>query len=294
MKPCLSIDLGGTKIAAALVSHAGEITQRTQIATPQAATPEHLKLALAEIVVPFAGLADRLAVASTGIIDNGNLTALNPANLGGLNNFPLADEFQRLTGLTAVTINDAQAAAWAEYRYLSSQSSDVCNMAFITVSTGVGGGIISRGKLLTGKHGIAGHIGHIMSDPHGPECGCGRIGCVEAIASGRAIAAAANGHLSGYESPEIFERANAGDEEALALVNRSAAAIAQLAADMKMILDLDCIVIGGSVGLATGYLNKVRQYHDQLPEIFQVPLKSAHYRQDAGLLGAAMWAQEKR
>lgn len=70
---------------------------------------------------------------------------------------------------------------------------DITEMVFITVSTGVGGGVVSGGKLLTGPGGLAGHIGHTLADPHGPVCGCGRTGCVEAIASGRGIAAAAQG-----------------------------------------------------------------------------------------------------
>ncbi len=79
--------------------------------------------------------------------------------------------------MPTIAINDAQAAAWAEYQALDG---DITDMVFITVSTGVGGGVVSGGKLRTGPGGLAGHIGHTLADPHGPVCGCGRTGCVEA------------------------------------------------------------------------------------------------------------------
>lgn len=110
------------------------------------------------------------------------LLALNPHNLGGLLHFPLVQTLEAIAGLPTLAVNDAQAAAWAEYHALPD---DIRDMVFITVSTGVGGGVVCDGKLLTGKGGLAGHLGHTLADPHGPVCGCGRVGCVEAIASGR-------------------------------------------------------------------------------------------------------------
>ena len=208
--------------------------------------------------------------------------------LGGLLHFPLVKTLEQLTNLPTIAINDAQAAAWAEYQALDG---DITDMVFITVSTGVGGGVVSGGKLRTGPGGLAGHIGHTLADPHGPVCGCGRTGCVEAIASGRGIAAAAQGELAGANAKTIFTRAGQGDEQAQQLIHRSARTLARLIADIKATTDCQCVVVGGSVGLAEGYLALVETYLAQEPAAFHVDLLAAHYRHDAGLLGAALLAQ---
>ncbi|TNV20993.1 ROK family protein [Buttiauxella sp. B2] len=284
----LAIDIGGTKLAAALINAQHEVLQRMEIPNPSNAMPEALKQALAELVEPYQGKAQRVAIASTGIIDKGILTALNPDNLGGLNQFPLQATVENLTGLPCVVLNDAQAAAWAEYCYLSTQFKHI---TFITVSTGVGGGIVVNGELLTGPRAFAGHIGHIQADPNGPRCGCGRVGCIEAIASGRAIAAGALQDLEGKNAREIFAEAQSGHSQAQQLVARSAQAICQLIANLKALLDTECIVLGGSVGLAQGYRQQVEQHLSTLPAAFHVPIYSAHYQHDAGLMGAALWSE---
>lgn len=284
----LAIDIGGTKLAAALINTQHEILQRTEIPNPSNAAPETLKQALVQLIEPYRGKAQRVAIASTGIIDKGILSALNPDNLGGLNQFPLQTTVENLTGLPCVVLNDAQAAAWAEYCYLSSRFKHI---TFITVSTGVGGGIIVNGELLTGPQAFAGHIGHIQADPDGPRCGCGRDGCVEAIASGRAIAAGAQQELEGKNAREIFAEAQSGHLQAKQLVTRSAQAISQLIANLKALLDTECIVLGGSIGLAHGYRQQVEQFMATLPTAFQVPIYSARYQHDAGLMGAALWSE---
>ena len=205
--------------------------------------------------------------------------------------FPLVKTLEQLSNLPTIAINDAQAAAWAEYQALEG---DITDMVFITVSTGVGGGVVSGGKLLTGPGGLAGHIGHTLADPHGPVCGCGRTGCVEAIASGRGIAAAAQGELMGADARTIFTRAGQGDEQAQQLIHRSAHVLARLIADIKATTDCQCVVVGGSVGLAEGYLALVETYLAQEPAAFHVDLLAAHYRHDAGLLGAALLAQGEK
>ena len=253
----LAIDIGGTKLAAALIGADGQIRDRRELPTPASQTPEALRDALSALVSPLQAHAQRVAIASTGIIRDDSL----------------------------------QAAAWAEYQALEG---DVTEMVFITVSTGVGGGVVSGGKLLTGPGGLAGHIGHTLADPHGPVCGCGRTGCVEAIASGRGIAAAAQGELAGADARTIFTRAGQGDEQAQQLIHRSARTLARLIADIKATTDCQCVVVGGSVGLAEGYLALVETYLAQEPAAFHVDLLAAHYRHDAGLLGAALLAQGEK
>ncbi len=285
----LAIDLGGTKVAAALVDGELNIIERREVMTQAGQNPDDLQACLTELVAPLAFSAQRVAIASTGIIENGALTAINPDNLGGLAHFPLVEVLTRLTHLPCIAVNDAQAAAWAEYHALTVEARD---MVFLTVSTGVGGGIVSNGQLLVGAGGLAGHLGHTLADPNGPRCGCGRRGCVEAIASGRGIAAAAQGELAGCDAKTIFARAAQGDPQANALVQRSAQTLARLIADIKAATDCECVVIGGSVGLAAGYLPLVKEFLGQEPDIYHPQLFAAHYQHNAGLLGAARLAQE--
>lgn len=291
MTACLAIDVGGTKIAAALITLNGKeahIEQRMQIHTPQNPSAEALASALAEIVQKFDGQFEKVSVASTGIIQNGILTALNPKNLGNLAFFPLEESIKKHTDKPVILLNDAQAAGCAEFL----RQDDVENFAFITVSTGVGGGIILNRKLFTGTNGVAGHIGHSLADPNGEVCGCGRVGCVEAVAAGRAIARDAAKWDNPCEPPEVFERFRAGDKQASELVDKSAKAIANLIADLAINLDIQRIALGGSVGLAEGYLARVQHFLAQMPEIYRPEIVSAYYAQDAGLIGAAWWAEQ--
>lgn len=285
----LAIDIGGTKLAAALVDASLTMRERREMPTPASKTPGALETALQALVAPLYARATRFAIASTGIIQDGVLTSINPSNLGGLENFPLTSCLARITGLPGIALNDAQAAAWAEYQALSAT---VGHMVFLTVSTGVGGGVISHGKLLQGPGGLAGHLGHTLADPNGPRCGCGRIGCVEAIASGRGIAAAARDDLAGLDAKALFVHAERGHPQALALVDRSARTLARLIADIKAAFDCQYVVMGGSVGLAPGYLDRVKRALAEEPAMYHVELLPAHYRQDAGLLGAALFTQE--
>lgn len=294
MTACLAIDIGGTKIAAALVrlnGQATQIDQRMQIHTPQDPSAAALDNALAEILQRFAGQFDRVAVASTGIIQQGILTALNPKNLGNLAFFPLEKSIATHTDKPITLLNDAQAAACAEFLL---HTAEVENFAFITVSTGVGGGIILNRQLFTGTNGVAGHIGHSLADPNGERCGCGRVGCVEAVASGRAIARDAEKWANPCSPPDVFERFRQGDEQAVALVDKSASAIANLIADLKINLDIQRVALGGSVGLAQGYAQRIAYFLSQLPEIYRPEVVPAHYAQDAGLIGAAWWAENQR
>ena len=291
MTTYLAVDLGGTKLAAALVK-GGIVSARQQLDTQSDKSPEVLRQNLAALLTSFQDKADRVVVASTGIIQDGQLTALNPLNLGGLDHFPLKAEIETITGLPTLVINDAQAAAWAEHQAAGGQYS---NMAFITVSTGVGAGLVIDGQLQIGARGIAGHAGHTLADPNGPVCGCGRRGCVEAIASGTAIGQQGSAVFgTGCTGRDVYQRYLAGDEAAKQIVTRSATVIAQLIADLTITNDLDAVVIGGGVGLATNYLELVEEALSKLPAVYQPILLPAKCSTDAGLIGAALWAQACR
>ena len=287
MKPCLAVDIGGTKIAAAIIE-SGKVIRRQQIATPSSSNPEDMDKALDNLLTPFISEVSTVAVASTGIIKDGILTALNPLNLGGLNNYPLRKVIEHITKKPTVAINDAQAAAWAEYQTLELNR---VNMAFITVSTGVGAGVVINNDLLIGVNGIAGHAGHTLADPNGPICGCGRQGCVESIASGTAIGQAGKTFFGDDCTGEIvFKHFSQNDPHAIEIVNTSAKAIANLIADLKMVLDVELVTLGGSVGLAPRYLDRVQHYLAQQPSPYQTKIQPARCGADAGLIGAAHWA----
>ena len=289
LQRCLALDIGGTKIASAIVKN-GEIEQRKQISTPQDDATQAMHQTLAQLLKEYEGQFDYVAVASTGIINQGILTALNPKNLGGLAQFPLKDSIAQHTDKPIGLLNDVQAAAYAEYQLQNPD--DIQNFTFITVSTGVGGGLILNHRLLTEPNGIAGHIGHTLADPNGPVCGCGRRGCVEAIASGRAIEAVSSQWDDPCDPKEVFARFRQNDEKATALVTRSAQAIANLIADLKIGLDMQKVVVGGSVGLADGYLPLVQSLLSELPAVYHCELESAKFGQDAGLIGAAYWVKD--
>lgn len=282
MSKILAVDLGGTKIAVAMVVD-NQIITRKQVPTPT--TSKQMTMVLSELLMPFINEAEAVAVASTGIINNGILTALNPNNLGGLDHFPIQSTIENITQLPTMVINDAQAAAWTEFQLLDDS---ISNMAFITISTGVGAGLVIDKSLQIGKTGLSGHAGHMLADPNGPNCGCGRKGCVEAIASGTAIGVAGQAFWgSECTGQMVYQHFLAGNLDAKTIINHSAKTIANLIADLTISLDLETVVLGGSVGLAEQYLQQVQHYLQQHPTAYQTNIKLAHSGADAGLLGAA-------
>ena len=282
MSKILAVDLGGTKIAVAMVVD-NQIITRKQVPTPT--TSKQMAMVLSELLMPFINEAEAVAVASTGIINNGILTALNPNNLGGLDHFPIQSTIENITQLPTMVINDAQAAAWTEFQLLDDS---ISNMAFITISTGVGAGLVIDKSLQIGKTGLSGHAGHMLADPNGPNCGCGRKGCVEAIASGTAIGVAGQAFWgSECTGQMVYQHFLAGNLDAKTIINHSAKTIANLIADLTISLDLETVVLGGSVGLAEQYLQQVQHYLQQHPTAYQTNIKLAHSGADAGLLGAA-------
>ncbi|HTM78082.1 MAG TPA: ROK family protein [Devosia sp.] len=225
-------------------------------------------------------------IATTGIVDQGHLTALNPTTLPIEDRFPLVQALEQRLSRPVLAINDAQAAAWAEFRLGAGQGVD--RMAFITVSTGIGAGIVLDGRLQSGPKGLAGHVGHMVSDPAGPQCGCGRRGCIERLASGSAIGLFASELLGRpVAAPEVFSEAEAGNVLCNQLLDRAAAALANILGDLVASLDLDRIVLGGGVGLARGFLPRMQHAILQQPAIYRRPVVHAAMGVDAGLVGVA-------
>jgi N-acylmannosamine kinase len=280
----LAIDIGGTKIALAIVS-SGVVTRRLQVATPRSGRGADIIEAIASqaALLPMTSAA---GVATTGIVDGGQLTALNPSTLPIEDRFPLVAALEERLSRPVLAINDAQAAAWAEYRLGAGQG--VARMAFVTVSTGIGAGIVLDGRLQSGSRGLAGHVGHMVSDPNGPLCGCGRHGCVERLASGSAIGLRASQVLGrSMAAPEVFSAAAAGDDRCVQLLDQAATALASILCDLVASLDLDRIVLGGGVGLADGFLPRLQHAFSLQPAIYRREVVRAAMGADAGLVGIA-------
>lgn len=234
MPTILAIDIGGTKLAAARVLGDGTIVARSVRPTP-AGDAEELFATLATVAAEVReGDEDACGVGTGGPMTAGGET-VSPLNIPGWRGFPLRGRLQGALAIPVHVDNDAKALALAE-GWLGA-AAGVGNFIALVVSTGIGGGIVLDGRLLDGQGGNAGHLGHVIVEPDGRPCACGARGCLEAEASGSAIAA-----RTGRPSVEAdgSERARAGR-----LVGRGLASVANL-------LDLQLAVAAGSVALGFG------------------------------------------
>lgn len=275
--PVLGIDLGGTKTLLGLVR--GSVCESAvRIATPATDDPHRWLDALEGAASAFRGQYGSVGIAVSGLVADGCWWAVNPLVLPVPAGFPLVAELQRRLGAPVHAVNDGQAAAWGEYRFGAGQG---CDLVFITVSTGVGGGIVLDGRLRTGHRGLAGHVGQYR----GGETVATPI--VEDCASGTAIAAgaAALGHK--MDAAGVFAAAADGESWAETLLERLSGRLAAALATLQSLLDPDCIVIGGGVGLAPGYVDRLRRHLAGLSDLLRPELRTAALGAQAGLLGAA-------
>ncbi|MET3806679.1 glucokinase [Nakamurella sp. UYEF19] len=295
----LAIDIGGTKFAAGLVTELGEIVSSRRIRNPQGHDPEALFAALTEVidsVLHAAGIEPEgplplpaIGIATAAPMDR-DAGTVSPVNIPAWRGFALRDRLVERYGLEVRMFGDAVAVAVGEHWRGAARGRR--NVLGMVVSTGVGGGVIIDGKVVTGTTGNAGHIGHISVDPFGPKCVCGGIGCLEAIASGTNIAAWARAH--GSDAPDAVALADAarrGDPVALATFRRAGEAIGLAVAGAVTLLDLDVVVIGGGVAaagsllfdpIADAYSRYAGLGYASSPRVVPALLGG-----DAGLIGAA-------
>lgn len=275
-----AIDLGGTKTAAARIVD-GRIEQHLQVSTDGDADFEEQLNVMAELLSSLGFKSgSKLGVAVAGRVDAaGNWHAVNTRTLSQIGGQNLLQRLNERFGNKVCVMNDAQAAALAEAKLGAGLGAE--HFAYLTVSTGVGGGVVLRGRPVLSRNGLAGHLGFVSS-PHGTAlCGSGRKGTVEATASGKAIAF----YAQTTDAKAAFESGSGLAQEA---IERSAAAIATLCADLNAIFGLDKIAIGGSVGLAAGYLDRVRRHLATEPELFGLPVMPAELGQNSALLGVLL------
>jgi glucokinase len=232
----LGIDIGGTKLAAGIVEPDGSVLVHRQTATPPDATAEELfgvVVALANDVVEISGLEPvACGVGCGGPMD---ATTVSPLNIPAWRGFPLAGGLREALGLPVAVDNDAKSLALGEWRFGAARTSR--NFLAMVVSTGIGGGVVLDGRLLDGRLGNAGHIGHVNVEPDGRVCACGARGCLEAEASGTAIQAITGLHPK---------------DASVATMERCGTHVGRAVASVANLLDLDLAVIGGSVALGFG------------------------------------------
>lgn len=231
----LALDVGGTKLAAGVVS-SGQLVAREIAETPKGAGAEAVFETAASLLERVRTRA-ALDVVALGVGCGGPMdaTTVSPLNIPAWRRFPLAASLEERLGLPVSVDNDAKALALAE-GWLGAARGATSFLAMV-VSTGVGGGLVLDGRLLDGLHRNAGHVGHVIVEPDGRPCACGGHGCLEAEVSGTAIAATTGRPAKDADAPTI--------ERCGTLVGRAVASVANL-------LDLELAVVGGSVALGFG------------------------------------------
>ncbi|MEU0298385.1 ROK family protein [Streptomyces sp. NPDC006175] len=302
-----ALDIGGTKIAGALVDGGGSLLVRAQRPTPAREGAEAVMGAVSDVLAELAAspLWDRtraVGIGSAGPVD-ASAGTVSPVNVPGWRAFPLVERVAAATGGLPVTlVGDGVAMTAAEHWLGAARGYD--NALCLVVSTGVGGGLVLGGKLHPGPSGNAGHIGHISVDLDGDPCPCGARGCVERIASGPNIARRAleNGWRPGPDgdatAASVAAAAKAGDPVAAASFERAAQALAAGIAATATLTDIDIAVIGGGVAGAGEVLfaplrRSLRDYAT-LSFVQNLTVTSAVMGTDAGLVGAAAAASTVR
>jgi glucokinase len=218
----LGLDFGGTKLAAGLVTPDGAVIATRRRATPAGGKAASMAamLALARELLAGGGAIRAVGVSFGGPVEADGRTVRLSMHVPGWEQAPLADELEAALGAPAILANDGDAAALAEYRFGAGRG--VRHMLYLTLSTGIGGGVIIDGRLHRGEHAWAGEVGHMVLQPDGPPCPCGRNGCLESLASGLSLAREARARLAA-------EPARASRLRALAPTDVTAAAIAAAA-----------------------------------------------------------------
>ncbi len=302
IRPTIGIDLGGTKIEGVLLDQTGSILHRERIPTEQQGGYEPVLNRILQLVQRLRERADGEVAPTIGIGTPGAISArtglLKNSNTICLNGRPLQDDLERGLQAPVRIENDANCFALAEALHGAGRQAE---MVFgVILGTGVGGGIVLRGRLWSGPNRIAGEWGHHSIDPNGPRCYCGQRGCVESLVSGPALEAAYRelaGHAAGppIRVPEIARLAEAGDPAASAVIENWLDWFSHALANLIDILDPSVIVLGG--GLSNLSLLYDRGIAKVAARVFDEGLHTPILRHalgdSAGVIGAALLAREQ-
>lgn len=285
----IGIDIGGTSLRAALVDADGHILAREETATLAQAGPQAVVQQIAALVAKIT--PDRTGIAGAGIsspgpIDTERGVALGVPTLAGWSDIPIASMIQTALNLPVRLENDAIAAAIGEWKFGAGQG--LSHLVYVTISTGIGGGVIADGKVLRGRMGMAGHIGHMTIERDGAPCACGNRGCWEAYASGTAFARRIAPHFPNPKS--AFTAATAGNPHALQLVAEEADWLGLGIANLLHLFSPQTVILGGGISngfslLLPGIQQRIQA--NAMPAFRTVPILPATLGENAGLVGAA-------
>ena len=262
----VGVDLGGTKIYTALADSGGRLAAELMVPTGAREGPEAVIGRIAETVSRVMkeacvgpGAVEAIGIGSPGPLDPATGVVYNSPNLRGWFNVPLRDRLREATGISVFLDNDANLAALGEYYFGAGRGS--VNMLYVTVSTGIGAGIIINGSIYRGAGGGAGEVGHMVLSPGGPLCGCGRKGCLESLASGTAMAERAAELVSAglgkailreagddpgqLTAASVARAAGAGDPEAAGIISGAGTYLGMGMANLINVLNPDRLVMGG-------------------------------------------------
>jgi glucokinase len=310
----LGVDIGGTKVAAGLADAEGTILFQTRVAMlAHGSAAEGLGAVQSAIEGVFAARPEaRASLKGIGICAPGPLDPvtgmiLNPPNVPCWRNFPLAAEVQRVFGISARVDNDGNAAALAEAIWGAGVG--YRNVFYATLGTGIGAGIVFDRRIYHGRTGSAAEGGHVTIDYHGPQCGCGKRGCIEALCSGPAIArrarerlvetpeadskmlALAGGKVDGVNAEIVAEAFRQGDPLACEVLRETADFLAVWAGNIIDLLEPDVFIFGGGLAqLMSGFFGRMREQlanwcvNKRFPGM---PIVLGKYGPDAGIAGAA-------
>jgi len=302
-EPALAIDVGGTKLAAAVVEPGGRLITWAQVPTPRELGSEQLWRtleALAGRVLDTAGACSPAGLAGVGAGCGGPMEwpagLVSPLNIPAWRSFPLRARLrERFAGAAVRVHNDAICLVAGEHWRGAGQGAD--NVLGMVVSTGVGGGLILDSRMIMGASGNAGHIGHVVVDPEdGPECACGGRGCLEAIARGPALVAWAQreGWRPGQPdatAKDLAEDGAQGHPVGLAAMRRAGRALGIAISSATLLCDLEVVSIGGGLSQAGAMpfdpLEESLHAHARLRFARQLRVVPAALGQSAGLVGAA-------
>jgi glucokinase len=296
----LAADIGATSMRAAVVDLAdGTLLARDRVPTEAANGFDEAAARLGALLARVRDAAGvpvaALGVSTAGPLDPRDGRYQHPPNLPGWHGRSMREPLAAALGVPVRVGHDATLAALAETRFGARRGAT--DLVYLTVSTGIGAGIVAGGRVVTGRSGGAGEAGHLIVNPGGRACAAGCPGCLEGQSSGSAIAAMAIVRLGeALTAAEVFARADAGDAAAAAVVDEAVGHLASGIAGLLALLDPDAVILGG--GVAQGLVGRwemlcVEVRRRALPRYTEdVPVELTTLGDDASLLGAAMWAQE--
>jgi glucokinase len=291
----LGVDLGGTFVKLGVCDRKGEVKGTVSIPTRPDRGPENTVRRIGEAAESLQKKTAKVRACCAGVpgpLDLERRILMKAHNLPGWTNVRFPQMLGNRLVMPTYMENDANCAAWGEF--VTGAGRGARSMVLYTLGTGVGGGIVINGEMWIGATGAAGALGHTIIDPDGPDCGCGQKGCVEQYASATAVAK----KYGRGSAKDCFEAAKKGSKDALAVVDWSVEGLSVGVANTIQILYPDLVVLAGGMALAGEFLlDKVRvRVKKKVFDVFSGKLRieaSQVPGDDAGWLGAALWAARK-